>query len=159
MTGMLVNTYHDLTVFVCSFACGQLTGFVFDIFRAIRKAFVPGKKALALQDALYCAAVFYMFSQTVNITNNGDLRWYIFAALILGTVLYFSLESPAVLPILARICMFFKKVFEKFSAFLQKLGIVLTKPFVKVKKWFLIIKEKTLSLFRQFSLKKSSKEP
>lgn len=159
MTGMLVDTYHDLAVFVCSFACGQLTGFVFDIFRAMRKAFVPGKKVLALQDALFCAAAFYMFSQTVNVTNNGDLRWYIFAALILGIVLYFSLESPALLPLMAKICVFFKKILSKLASVFQKLGAVLIKPFAKVKKWFLSAKDKILSFFRQIPQKKPPKEP
>lgn len=159
MTGMLVDTYHDLAVFVCSFACGQLTGFVFDIFRAMRKAFVPGKKALALQDALFCAVAFYIISQTVSITNNGDLRWYIFAALILGIVLYFSLESPAVLPLMAKTCVLLKKILSKLKSFFQKLGTFLIKPFVQVKKWFLSVKDKILLVFRRLSLKKSPKEP
>ena len=34
---MLVDSFHDTGVFFASFLCGQIVGFIFDIFRGYRK--------------------------------------------------------------------------------------------------------------------------
>lgn len=156
---MVVNTPHDLAVFACVFVCGQCIGLVFDVFRAIRKAFVPGRRMLAVQDTAFCAVVFFMFSLTVNRVNSGDLRWFVFAGVILGVVLYFLTESRFVLKVLTAVTLFSAKIISKLSAAGKAFGTLVLKPFLKLKKVFERLFGRILPFFRQIFQKTTGKKP
>lgn len=96
---MVVDSTRDLTVFLAFFICAQTIGVVFDFFRAIRKAFVCGNLMVAVQDVIFCSFSFFMFSGVLTVLNSGRIRWYELAAIILGLVIYFLLESRYVIKV------------------------------------------------------------
>ena len=90
---MIINLKHEIIVFWSSFFCAQAIGIFFDFFRCLRKRYPHGNFSVAVEDVLFCTLSFKLFFDVCNICNNGGLRWYIFAALILSGILYFCTLS------------------------------------------------------------------
>ena len=93
---MTISIKHEMFVFWAFVLCGQLLGVFYDFFRALRKNVRHKKMSVAIEDAVFCLVSFKMFFDVCYTTNNGGLRWYIFASLICSTVLYFCLASKFV---------------------------------------------------------------
>jgi len=128
---MIVNTPRDLLVFFSVFVCGVCIGAVFDVFRALRKAYPPSFRILSFQDAVFCAFAFFMFSHTVSTYADGDLRWYVFAGLFFGISLYFFTIGKYVFNFFLKIFMTIKKtsdyVFCYVKKFFKKIFTILKK--------------------------------
>ena len=127
---MIVSNSRDFLAFAALFVCGQCTGVVFDIFRAMRCAKAPGRRTLALQDTLLCAIGFYIFSLAADTFSGGELRWYVFAGFIPGAVLYFLCESRLVLGFFSKLFIFVFRIFSKVFGLLKTSAIFCTKPFL-----------------------------
>ena len=148
---MTVDSSHDIFIFVLSLICGVLSGLIFDIFRAMRSVFKSGKSWVAIQDIVFCAIVFVMFSYVVNNCNNGSVRWYEIAGAVLGVMLYYSTISFALLKIFKFVLKIIKDIFEKIRRIFDKFE----KFFIKKAR---CIKSAILNAFASFSgkfLKKS----
>ena len=158
---MMVNTPRDLLAFAGVFVCGVCVGVVFDIFRAHRKVHPPSSAALAFQDALLCAIAFFLFSHTVSIYADGDLRWYIFAGFILGVVLYFLTISRFVFFSLEKAFSLFKRILSAISKLFAKFFGLVSKPFLKiskkVKSFFCFLGDKTNAVFNKNNTQKFDK--
>lgn len=155
---MMVNTPRDLLSFAGVFVCGVCVGVVFDIFRAHRKVYPPSSAMLAFQDAFLCAIAFFLFSHTVSVYADGDLRWYVFAGFVLGLVLYFLTISrfmffalEKVFSLLKRVLLAISKIFKKFFRFISKPFV---KIFKKVKHFFCFIGGKTNAVLGKNHTKK-----
>lgn len=133
---MIVNSSHDIYVFVWCFFCGVVAGVLFDVFRALRKNIKFGTGAIAFQDALYCAMSFYIFTKTVDITNNGELRWYEFAGLFFGTVIYFLHISRFALLLFTKICAGINRVFLIMFRIVKRIMKFVITPFFAFAKLF-----------------------
>ncbi len=154
---MTVNTPHDLMVFVYSLLCGQIISLIFDIFRAMRRVYPPGKNMIAAQDIIFCAIAFLIFSQTVTVYNQGRVRWFEVVGAILGATLYLTAESPFLLP---KICVFFSALSWLVTKLKRAFAIVfalITRPFSRLFGiiWHFI--KCTIYQFRQKCIKKLSK--
>jgi spore cortex biosynthesis protein YabQ len=69
---------------------GIIMGVVFDIYRVLQRKFRVRGWLISIFDLLYwIAATIFVFSVLVA-SNDGQLRFYIFAALILGIWIYFK---------------------------------------------------------------------
>ena len=69
--------------------CGIFIGILFDIFRILRKSFKTPDFVTYIEDAIFgiITGIFLIF--IIFIFNNGELRFYIFLALLLGNVFIF----------------------------------------------------------------------
>lgn len=140
------------------FVCGCVICWIFDVFRAARKAAPASGLLLAIQDASCCMIGFFVFGKSVEVLNSGELRWYVFAGCILGALVYFLYVSEWLLRCMTFI---FKKIISLFAAALagiKKLCIFVISPIAKPVKWLSARFSAKKQLFRQFCLKNLSKK-
>ena len=83
----------QMQYFAIYILCGISIGILFDIFRILRKSFKTPDFVTYIEDAIFgiITGIFLIF--IIFIFNNGELRFYIFLALLLGNVLYLSTIS------------------------------------------------------------------
>ena len=112
-----------MIVFWAAFLCGQAVGILFDFFRALRKNIHHHSLGVALEDIVFCTISFRLFFDICYATNNGSLRWYIFASFICSIILYFCSVSKFIILLWSFVLNIFKKIlcpFIKFAGFLLK---------------------------------------
>ncbi len=153
---MMVNNLRDIFAFFAVFLCGVCVGVVFDIFRAHRKIYPPSSRLLSLEDAIFCAIAFFLFSHTVTKFADGDLRWYIFAGFFLGLMLYFLTLSKMLVCILTKAFELLKHILSMVSRFLSYLAKPFLRFFKKTKRAFLNLKGKANNFFKGKNIKKRS---
>lgn len=93
---MVISIKHEMIVFWAFILCGLFHGVLFDFFRSLRKNISHGKILVAIEDIVFCSVAFKMFFDICYITNNGSLRWYIFASFICSIIIYFCVLSKPV---------------------------------------------------------------
>lgn len=108
MLGM--NIEQQLVVFLLLLLVGFLSGLLFDILRAGGKGFGFSKTIVFLTDLVFCVIFTFIAFQILYTLNWGELRFYIFLALIIGLIIYYSFCSRFVYQSLRR---FFKKLYQK----------------------------------------------
>ena len=83
-TEILNQTY----LFAIYFICGVIIGIFFDLFRILRKSFKTPDIITYIEDIIFgiLTGIFLIF--IIFVFNNGELRFYIFLALILGLSIY-----------------------------------------------------------------------
>lgn len=82
---------------------GMVSGFLFDLERAWRRLAQPGKWGRDLGDLIFVLVSGILIALGLILLNWGELRGFVFVALIAGTALYFYLASPLVLRLLTRL--------------------------------------------------------
>lgn len=78
----------ELTVFFASVMCGAVCALIFDMFRAVRRVFGGGAKAVAAQDILLWIILAAVSFFVVYKYNDGQLRLFVFIAILSGAALY-----------------------------------------------------------------------
>lgn len=154
---MLVDSFHDTGVFFASFLCGQIVGFIFDIFRGYRKNKKVSKNMLSVQDSVFCAIAFYLFYKTVCLTNFGEIRWYTVAGAIMGLLLYFVAESCHILKVINIVWKGIFSVTGFFSKGFHRIFMFFKNALLKTKKEFFKAFSQRKPCFRQISIKKATK--
>lgn len=93
---------HQLSSFLLFLLGGLALGFLFDVLRALRTALRPrGLRSLAL-DLAYWLAALAIVLPLLAVGTWGDLRLFVWLALLLGAAYYFYLLSAICRP-LARV--------------------------------------------------------
>ena len=84
---------------------------IYDLIRSIRNTWRHKKILIAAEDFVFWIAISIFLFTRVYIWNNGILRWYFFAGLLLGMLLYAAVISFRVVKFvsffLKRLKMFF----------------------------------------------------
>ena len=106
----------ELTAFCASLVCGMVCALIFDMFRAVRKVFGGGVKAVAAQDILLWVILAAVSFFAVYRYNDGQLRLFVFVAILSGAVLYILTLSG----LFMRMWVGFFKVLALCAAFLVK---------------------------------------
>ncbi len=89
---MLV-TENDPLIFGIFILCGLVCGIIFDIFKIIRKSFGERERFTNVCDALFWT-LFTIFFLWLNFkSNDGNIRWFLFFGIFMGTFIYFLLFS------------------------------------------------------------------
>ena len=99
---MGVTVISQVYVFIGAFVCGLIVGFIYDIFRVFRKIVKSGIKYIGVQDMFFwvvAASVVFIYIFTMN---DGELRWYEFFGIAIGTLSYGVLLSRFARKILLR---------------------------------------------------------
>lgn len=84
---------QQLFVFLYFYVAGILAGFVFDFFKALVKTFRFSRKVIFLLDLLLCLLGALIIFFILYLTNYGEVRFFIFLALMFGIFFYYIICS------------------------------------------------------------------
>ena len=91
---MIQNQLFSFFIYVI---VGILLGFIFDIFRALRKSIKNSTVATNIEDILFVIISFIIITTVVQIISKGELRFYILLGIILGILIYFLSVSKYII--------------------------------------------------------------
>lgn len=139
------NSFQVLSFFRGLFL-GSLLGFLYDFWRAVRKAKNFGTFSVFIQDFSYFLIISpIIFSYFLSLTN-GEIRAFIFFAIIFGFFIYRATFSVIILKILLlffkalflvinRLKFWFYKIFDVFFSILKKILGFFVSFFEKIRKY------------------------
>ena len=109
---MVISSKHELFVFFGTVLGGMILGMIFDIFKVIKPSDKSNVIVTGICDMLlWCVITIAVFA-IIFITNNAAVRWYEFAGMILGAVIYFMSLSRVFLAMLTAFLRLAKKLFN-----------------------------------------------
>lgn len=88
MENLLLSLSAECICFLRACLLGAALGFLFDIFRILRRAFKCSNAVISAQDLLYCFVAGYATFCFLLRFCDGRLRWYVFVGEIIGWVLF-----------------------------------------------------------------------
>jgi len=97
---MVINQANLFLIFAIN---GAIIGFLFDLFRILRKSFRTSDIITVIEDILFWIITGIIILYSIFIFNNGEIRFYMFIALILGAMLYMLLLSKYIIKISVKI--------------------------------------------------------
>ena len=169
---MGISINQQLMSFVVSVLCGAMTGLFFDVFRCARKMIHMNDIVVNICDGLFFLVSGFFAFFTILSVNNGELRWYLFAGILCGGVLYFLLLSKwfmkafvFLLKVLFKVVYYFllpfMAVLKWFRKLLRKIGLRLKIPFERIKRRIAIFCKgiKTAKTKQKQHAKKKGKKP
>ena len=123
----MVNITEQFTIFTCCTLVGFACGFIYDLFKALKKVFKV-KKAASLFDIAFWAVVLCVFFAVLFKSGSGQMRGYTIIGFTLGFISYILSVSRDISHLIERIILYFLKImhliFEpiiKFSRFTGRL--------------------------------------
>ena len=85
---MYANNLEQLISFSIFIIIGLIIGFIFDIFRVLRKVTKTPDFFTYIEDIFFWTISMFIILISIFIFNNGELRLYIFIGIISGVILY-----------------------------------------------------------------------
>lgn len=130
----------ETTLFTIFLLDGAIVGFLFDIFRILRKSFKTPDLITYIEDIVFgiisgCILIF-----SIIMFNNGELRLFIFLGIIFGLIIYMLTISKYVIKISVFIVRFITKIVSVILNFVFFPIIIILK---RIKKQFIKIQNKT----------------
>lgn len=107
MTTSIISQLYLFGVFILT---GFLIGIIFDTFRVLRKSFKTPDFITYLEDILFWVLVGFLMMYSIFTFNNGELRIFIFLAIIMGFFTYILLFSRTFILINVSTILFIKKI-------------------------------------------------
>ena len=104
---MVLNQASLFLVFVIN---GVIIGLVFDIFRILRKSFKTSDAITIIEDILFWIITGIIILYSIFVFNNGEIRFFMFIGIFLGTMLYMLLISRYVIKVSVGIISVIKKI-------------------------------------------------
>ncbi len=118
------NQAYLFLIFVIN---GLLIGILFDIFRILRKSFKTSDFITYIEDIIFWILTGILTLYFIFYYNNGEIRFYIFLGIILGTLIYMLTISKYIIKFSVTIITFFKDIIIKASKIiLYPLKLVIT---------------------------------
>ena len=99
-------------VFLLFFIVGIIIGFIFDIFRAIRKNFKAHDKITFIEDLIFIILSGYLVIYSIIKINGGEIRFYLFLGIFFGILIYSLTISNLCVIILYEFVKICKKILE-----------------------------------------------
>ena len=115
---MNIEIITQLNTFIMYFILGILIGLFFDLFRILRKTFKTPDFITYIEDILFGFITGAVLLWIIFVFNNGELRFYMFFALILGSILYLITLSKYFIKINVKIFVILKNTIYKFLSIL-----------------------------------------
>lgn len=104
--------YTQLQLFFIFLLNGLLIGLLFDFFRILRRAIKTIDFITYVEDALFWILTGFIILYSIFTYNNGEIRLFMFLAIILGIFIYFMFISKMILNISLSIINIVKKIFS-----------------------------------------------
>lgn len=108
---MSITMENQLLLFMLAIATGGVLGFVYDIFRMLRKIFNHPNFLIYFEDVLYWLLVSFIMFYVMLFRNYGEIRFFSILGAFLGMLLYFLTLSSLFMKISVSLYNFLKKVF------------------------------------------------
>jgi len=126
------NQLFCLGIFIIT---GILIGFLFDIFRILRKSFHTSDWITYIQDALFWILAGSMMLFSIFTFNHGEIRSYVFIGILIGIVIYMLALSKLFVKSSVTIILFFKKILSYPIHFIEKIvKVIFIKPILFITK-------------------------
>lgn len=129
---------QETVVFLLSVLHGVMLTFLYDLLRALRRAFRHGVAAISIEDFLFwLAAGFLTFCLAFSETD-GVIRWYVAVGIAAGAALYHETASPWIVRGLAGLLRLIKGaagwVIGRIRRVVRILSLPVKKFYTKIKK-------------------------
>lgn len=111
---------NQVYVFFWSILVGVILALIFDFFRLMRRKGKIKNIVVYLQDVLYWIIVTFIIILSAFLTNNGELRGYMFFGYIIGAIFYLLIFSKLFLKISGSIIDFIEKFLKNIRKFCVK---------------------------------------
>lgn len=108
-------------VFLWSLFVGVILALIFDLFRILRRKGNTKNYVVYIQDVIYWFMVTFIIIMSAFITNDGELRGYMFIGYILGAVVYIVTISKYILGFVNKVLDSIEKFFNKIKENLHKI--------------------------------------
>lgn len=113
---MIINQSQLFLIFIIN---GILIGILFDFFRILRKSFITKDIVTYIEDFLFWILTGIIILYSIFTFNNGEIRLYMFIAIIIGIIFYMILFSKHIIRTNVFIIICFKKFFKILFGFLK----------------------------------------
>ncbi len=110
---------QQLLVFLCICFLGFMIGVFFDLLRAWGKVFNISPRSFFVADFLFCVLAMLAVYITLFFINRGEVRLYVFLALLVGLIVYYLFCSRYVY----KQYLFFFKMYRALSKKMSKLKV------------------------------------
>lgn len=87
---------QEAYILLASIYGGILIGFIYDLYKIVRRVFNPKKIATLLQDLIFWAIISLVAVYVLLISNEGVLRFYNFLGFVLGAFMYYQILSTII---------------------------------------------------------------
>ena len=104
---MVTNQAYLFLIFMVN---GIIIGILFDFFRILRKSFKTADLITYIEDILFWILTGIILLYSIFVFSNGEIRLFMFLAVILGTIIYMLIASKYVIKINVTIIKFIKKI-------------------------------------------------
>lgn len=101
----------ETVAFIIFLFNGILVGILFDFFRILRKSFKTPDIATYLEDICFGIIAGALLIFSILIFNNGELRLFVFAGILLGILIYMLTISKYVIKVSVKIVKFISNIF------------------------------------------------
>ena len=108
-------------VFLWSLFVGGILAVIFDFFRILRRKGNTKNYIVYIQDVIYWIIVTFIIIMSAFITNDGELRGYMFIGYILGAIVYIVTISQFILKFVNKVLDFCESIIEKINIRIVKL--------------------------------------
>lgn len=94
---MIVSISNQVYVFFSCIFGGLAIGLLFDIFRLSRKLIETKDIITYIEDIVFWFLVGVIVLMTIYLSNRGQIRGYVFLAIVIGVVFYFMVFSNLIM--------------------------------------------------------------
>ena len=101
---------------------GLCFGFVYDVLRAVRRAFCHRRLWVAFEDFLFLCISFFQMLYLLEIYCVGNIRFFVFYGLIIGIIIYFYTISSVWIFALYHMLLVAKKCSKNIKKMLKKVA-------------------------------------
>ncbi len=113
----MINT--QLYLFLIFIINGFIIGFLFDFFRILRKTIKTSDFMTYIEDALFWILTGFIILYSIFIYNNGEIRLFMFLAIMIGILFYMLFISKFILKISLTIINIIKIIFSTIFKFIK----------------------------------------
>ena len=106
---MVANQAYLFLIFTLD---GIIIGILFDFFRILRKTIKTKDFVTYIQDCLFWILTGLLILYSIFTFNNGEIRLYLFLAIIIGIILYILIASHYIIKINVLIINLLKKILK-----------------------------------------------
>ena len=107
---MITNQAYLFLIFTVN---GIIIGLLFDFFRILRKTMKTKDIVTYIEDFIFWILTGAIILYSIFTFNNGEVRFYMFLAILMGAITYLLFVSKYVIEINVAIITFLKKVIIK----------------------------------------------
>lgn len=108
-----VSVEQQFLVFLYLTAAGMAMGLFFDFFKAGSKVFNFSRKSIFVLDLFICLSAALIVFQALFLTNEGEVRFYVFLALFFGIIFYYIFLSRNLYQLFLKLFKTIKKIIIK----------------------------------------------